>query len=90
MATGGGEHRDTTGRGETARPPFIPAADWPTNMEIVQRALCRAEGGCPCDEGLEARCVAHLFDTDTALAVVEALAARHRLVSPTITREGDR
>lgn len=70
-----------------SRPAFIPSAEWPTNREIVQFALCQAVGGCPCAEPGAAGCVADTF-VDEATAVLNGLAARHRLVSPTIERGG--
>jgi hypothetical protein len=54
------------------RPKFTPPAGWPTNQELVLQAL-QANGGWAPDI--------------VAARICEALAARHRLVSPGIGRE---
>lgn len=83
MAIGGAsQHRD---EGQN-RPPFVPAADWPTNRELVERALCRRLGACPCAFG--GPCLAHALFGAAAQAVLEGLTDRHRLRSPTIERGG--
>jgi hypothetical protein len=66
------------------RPAFIPPADWPTNGEIVAKAMCRADPfGCPCQTG--GTCLAPMMARQAA-GVVDALARHHRLVSPTLER----